>query len=94
MAEQYPETTYERDSKEEWNKERVERQKLLVSLPRSKLEQSMFALVAERAAELREEQEEVLLLFAAEDLNAQKANLVQHLRGLGAKTAKLLKIAR
>ncbi len=71
----------------------MERQKLLVSLPRSKPEQSIFALVAERVAELREMQEDVLLLLAAEDLNAQKAILVQHLRGLGAKTAKLLKVS-
>ncbi len=59
--------------REERNKERVERQKLLVSLPRSKPEQSMFSLVSERVAELREMQEDVLLLLAAEDLNAQKA---------------------
>jgi hypothetical protein len=31
--------------------------------------------------------------FWAEDLNAQKATLVQHLRSLGAKTAKLLKVS-
>jgi hypothetical protein len=68
----------------------VERQKLLVSLPRSKPEQSMFALVAESVAELRED---VLLLLATEDLNAQKATLVQYLQGLGAKMAKPLKIA-
>ncbi len=88
-----PETPYERASKEERNKERVERQKLLVSLPRSKPEQSMFSLVSERVAELREMQEDVLLLLAAEDLNAQKVTLVQHLRSLGAKTAKLLKVS-
>ena len=93
MADQLPETPYERATKEERNKERVERQKLLVSLPRSKPEQSMFALVSERVAELREMQEDVLLLLAAEDLNAQKATLVQHLRSLGAKTAKLLKVS-
>ena len=93
MADQLPETPYKRSSKEERNKERVERQKLLVSLPRSKPEQSMFALVSERVAELREMQEDVLLLLAAEDLNAQKATLVQHLRSLGAKTAKLLKVS-
>jgi hypothetical protein len=93
MADQLPETPYECASKEECNKEWVERQKLLVSLPRSKPEQSIFALVAERVAELREMQEDVLLLLAAEDLKAQKATLVQHLRGLGAKTAKLFKVS-
>jgi hypothetical protein len=65
MADQLPETPYKRSSKEERNKERVERQKLLVSLPRSKPEQSMFALVAKRVAELQEMQEDVLLLLAA-----------------------------
>jgi len=40
-------------------------------------EQSIFALVAERVAELREMQEDVLLLLAAEDLDAQKAKLLK-----------------
>jgi hypothetical protein len=52
---QFPETVFERATKEERNKERVERQKLLVSLPRSKPEQSMFALLTEIVAELRKQ---------------------------------------
>jgi hypothetical protein len=94
MAEQIPETAYERATQEVRDKERLERQKLLVSLPRRKPEQAVLALMAEMLAELREEQQDALLLLATEDLNTVKARLVQHLRGLDIKAAKLFKIAQ
>jgi hypothetical protein len=50
--------------------------------------------MAEMLAELREEQQDALLLLATEDLNTVKARLVQHLRGLDIKAAKLFKIAQ
>jgi hypothetical protein len=81
MAEQLPETPFERVSEDARDKERLDRQKVLVSLPRSKPEQVILALLAEKTAEVHEEQEDVLLLLATEDLNTVKARLVQHLRG-------------
>jgi hypothetical protein len=39
-----------------------------------------------------EELEDVLVLLATEDLNTVKARLVQHLRGLCAKTARMFKV--
>ncbi len=52
-----------------------------------------MALLAEKTAEVHAKQEDVLLLLATEDLNTLKARLVQHLRGLGIKTAKIFKVA-
>jgi hypothetical protein len=93
MAEQLPETPFERASKDERDKERLERQKILVSLPKGKPEQAILALLAEKTAEAHEELEDVLVLLATEDLNTVKARLVQHLRGLCAKTARMFKVA-
>ena len=92
MAEQLPETPFERASKDERDKERLERQKILVSLPKGKPEQAILALLAEKTAEAHEELEDVLVLLATEDLNTVKAVLVQHLRGLCAKTARMFKV--
>jgi len=93
MAEQLPETSFERASQNARDKERLDRQKVLVSLPRGKPEQAILALLAEKTVEAHEELEDVLLLLATEDLNTVKARLVQHLRGLGIKTAKIFKVA-
>jgi hypothetical protein len=87
MAEQLPETSFERASQDARDKERLDRQKVLVSLP------TILTLLAEKTAEAHEELEDVLLLLATEDLNTVKARLVQHLRGLGIKTAKIFKVA-
>ncbi len=92
MAELLPETPFERASKDERDKERLERQKILVSLPKGKPEQAILALLAEKTAEAHEELEDVLLLLATEDLNTVKAVLVQHLRGLCVKTARMFKV--
>ncbi len=93
MVEQLPETPFKRESQDGRYKERLDRQKVLVSLPRGKPEQVILALLAEKTAEVHEEQEDVLLLLATEDLNTVKARLVQHLRGLVIKTAKIFKVA-
>jgi hypothetical protein len=94
MAEQIPETAYERATQEARDKERLDRQKLLVSLPRGKPEQGVLALMAEKLADLREEQQDALLLLATEDLDTVRDCLVQHLRGLDAKAARFFKIAQ
>jgi hypothetical protein len=83
MAEQIPETAYERATQEARDKERLDRQKLLVSLPRGKPKQGVLALMAEKLADLREEQQDTV-----------RDRLVQHLRGLDAKAARLFKIAQ
>jgi hypothetical protein len=94
MADQIPETAYERATQEARDKEGLDRQKLLVSLPRGKPEQGVLALMAEKLADLREEQQNALLLLATEDLDTVRDRLVQHLRGLDAKAARLFKIAQ
>ena len=92
MAELLPETPFERASQDARVKERLDRQKVLVSLPKGKPEQAILALLAEKTAEAHEELEDVLLLLATEDLNTVKAVLVQHLRGLCVKTARMFKV--
>ena len=94
MADQIPETAFERATQEARDKERLDRQKLLVSLPRGKPEQGVLALLAEKIADLREEQQDALLLLATEDLDTVRARLVQHHRSLDAKAARLFKIAQ
>jgi hypothetical protein len=94
MADQIPETAFERATQEARDKERLDRQKLLVSLPRVKPEQGVLALLAEKIADLREEQQDALLLLATEDLDTVRARLVQHHRSLDAKAARLFKIAQ
>ncbi len=94
MADQIPETAFERAKQEARDKERLDRQKLLVSLPREKPEQGVLALLAEKITDLREEQQDALLLLATEDLDTVRACLVQHHRSLDAKAARLFKIAQ
>jgi hypothetical protein len=91
MAEPLPETSFERATQEARDKERLERQKLLVSLPRSKPEQNILAHLAEKLAELREETEDMLLWATTVEGAAVRTRLVQGLRSLGAKNAQLLK---
>jgi hypothetical protein len=62
MAEQIPESAYERMSADEWAKERLERQKLLVSLPKVSLEQKYMAFAATLTVEVQENLEDLLLL--------------------------------
>jgi len=58
MAEQLPESGYERMTADERAKERLERQKLLVSLPKASLEQKYMAFVATLTVEVQENLED------------------------------------
>ncbi len=91
MAEPLPETSFEQATQEARDKERLERQKLLVSLPRSKLEQDILAHLAEKLAKLREETKDLLLWAITVEGAAVRMRLVQGLRSLGAKNAQLMK---
>jgi len=65
MAEQLPETPFERMTAEARDRERIERQKMLVSLPKGKLEQAYLAFNAGLTVEMRESLEELLLMANA-----------------------------
>jgi hypothetical protein len=65
MAEQLPESAYERMSADERAKERLERQQLLVSLPKASLEQKYMAFAATLTVEVQENLEDLLLLANA-----------------------------
>ena len=65
MAEQLPESGYERMTADERAKERLERQKLLVSLPKASLEQKYMAFVATLTVEVQENLKYLLLLANA-----------------------------
>ena len=52
---QLPESSFEKMTSETRAKERLDRQKMLVSLPRSKVEQEYLALVAAKVVDLRED---------------------------------------
>jgi len=93
MAE-LPETSFERATQEAREKERLDRQKLLVSLPRSKAEQNVFSLMAERSAELQEDTEDVLLLLGTVAPEELKNRLIQSVRKMGVKAARSFKIAQ
>jgi hypothetical protein len=65
MAEQLPESAYERMSADERAKERLERQKMLVSLPKGNLEQKYMAFAATLSVEAQENLEDLLLMANA-----------------------------
>jgi hypothetical protein len=65
MAEQLPESAYERMSADERAKERLERQKMLVSLPKGNLEQKYMAFAATLYVEVQENLEDLLLMANA-----------------------------
>jgi uncharacterized membrane protein len=65
MAEQLPESAYERMSADERAKERLERQKMLVSLPKENLEQKYMAFAATLSVEAQENLEDLLLMANA-----------------------------
>ena len=65
MAEQLPESAYERMSVDERAKERLERQKMLVSLPRGNLEQKYMAFTTTLSVEVQENREGLLLMANA-----------------------------
>ena len=65
MAEQLPESVYERMTADERAKERLERQKLLVCLPKASLEQKYMVFAATLTVEVQENLEDLLLLANA-----------------------------
>jgi hypothetical protein len=62
MAAALPESSFERMTAEAREKERLERQKMLLSLPRGKVEQQYLASVAEKAVDLREAAGDLVLV--------------------------------
>jgi hypothetical protein len=73
MAEQLPETALERMTADERAKERVERQMVLVAIPRRMLLQKYLAFAAELSMELQESLED--LLVAANALPGEPAEV-------------------
>jgi hypothetical protein len=66
---QLPESSFEKMTAEAREKERLDRQKMLVSLPRSKVEQEYLAFVAAKVVDLCEAVED-LVLVANEETEA------------------------
>jgi hypothetical protein len=89
MAAALPESSFERMTAEAREKERLERQKMLVSLPRSKVEQQYLASVAEKVVDLREAAEDLVLVAGEETVDALKVRLVQGSRAVLDMAAKL-----
>jgi hypothetical protein len=66
---QLPQSNFEKMTVEAREKERLDRQKMLVSLPKSKVEQEYLASVAARVVDLHEDIED-LVLVANKETNA------------------------
>ncbi len=90
---QLPESSFEKMSVEARAKERLDRQKMLVSLPRSKVEEEYLALVAAKVVDLREAVEDLVLVANEETEAALKVKLLQGTRGVLEKTARLHKMS-
>jgi hypothetical protein len=91
MAAPMPENDFERANTEERHKSRMDRQKLLCTLPRDKDESKFQAWLAERVVEAREEAEDGLLIAGAVADDALKARLLQNNRSVVAKLVKIQK---
>jgi hypothetical protein len=90
---QLPESSFEKMSAEARAKERLDRHKMLVSLPRSKVEQEYLALVAAKVVDLREAVEDLVLVANEETEAALKVKLLQGTRGVLEMTARLHKMS-
>jgi ribosomal protein L17 len=86
---QLPESNFEKMTAEAREKERLERQKMLVSLPQAKVEQEYLAAAATKVVELREIIEDLVLAANEVTDAAQKQKLVQGTRGALEKMARL-----
>jgi hypothetical protein len=75
-----PETKYEQMNKEAREKERLDRQKMLVSLPRGKTLEDYLAAAASRNVDLREAVEDLLLTVRGLDDGETKTKLLQETR--------------
>jgi hypothetical protein len=89
MAAALPESSFKRMPAEAREKERLERQKMLLSLPRGKVEQQYLASVAEKVVDLREAAEDLVLVANEETVDALKVRLVQGSRTVLEMAAKL-----
>jgi hypothetical protein len=97
MADQLPESAFERMTADERAKERVERQKVLVGIPRSTLLQKYHAFTAELSVELQESLEDLLLTAnalpgEAAEAQAAKARVIQAGRASLEKANRAVKI--
>ena len=97
MADQLPESAFERMTADERAKERVERQKVLVGIPRSTLLQKYHAFTAELSVELQESLEDLLVTAnalpgEAADAQAAKARVIQAGRASLEKANRAVKI--
>jgi len=93
---QLAETEFERATAEAREKERMDRQKLLCTLPRAKPEQQFHAWMADKCVEAKEWAEDGLLLAATVADAPLKARLQQHFRaaaGMGAKMTSAAMVA-
>ncbi len=70
-------------------KERLDRQKMLVTLPKTKVEQEYLASVAAKVVDLREAVEDLVLVTNEETEAALKVKLLQGTRGVLEMTARL-----
>ena len=86
---QLPESNFEKMTAEAREKERLERQKMLVSLPKAKVEQEYLASAAAKVVDLREDIEDLVLVANEVTDAALKLKLVQGTRGVLEKMARL-----
>jgi hypothetical protein len=90
---QLPESNFEKMTAEAREKECLDREKMLVSLPKSKVEQEYLTLVAARVVDLHEDIEDLMLVDNEETDKALKVKLVQGTRGILEKMACLHKMS-
>jgi hypothetical protein len=98
MAEQLPESAFERMTADKCSKERVERQKMLMAIPRRMLLQKYLALAAELSMVLQESLEDLLVAANAlpdEPVEVQpaKVRVIQAGRGSLEKAKRAVKIS-
>jgi hypothetical protein len=93
QQQQWPETGFEQMGAEARDKERLDRQKMLVSLPKSKEAECYLASVAGKNVDLREGIEDLLLVVAAMEAGDVRTRLVQGMRGILDQSIRLHKMA-
>ncbi len=86
---QLPESNFVKMTAEAREKECLERQKMLVSLPKAKVEQEYLASAAAKVVDLREDIEDLVLVANEVTDAALKLKLVQGTRGVLEKMARL-----
>ena len=89
QAQQLPETLFEQQAQKARDRDRLDRQKMLVSLPRGKESQEYLASTAGKSVELREDIENLLLMVKEVETEALKNRLIQGTRTALEKATKL-----